>query len=91
MNSKIWENLSLAIVWKVFSYLKGIISRIIIDVIKSNKFAEKNKNKFKMINFSQKFRKYTNFFPNYDLAKLKQIRTMKVCNKIKIIIFDKIN
>ena len=59
--------------------------------MKSNKFAEKNKNKFKMINFSQKFRKYTNFFPNYDLAKLKQIRTMKVCNKIKIIIFDKIN
>ena len=51
--------------------------------MKSNKFAEKNKNKFKMINFSQKFRKYTNFFPNYDLAKLKQIRTMKVCNKIK--------
>ena len=36
-----------------------------------------------MINFPQKFRKYTIFFPNYDLAKLKQIRTMKVCNKIK--------
>ena len=58
-------------------------SRIIIDVRKSNKFAEKSRNKIKMINFSQKFRKYTKFFPNYDLAKLKQIRTMKVCNKIK--------
>ena len=52
--------------------------------MKSNKFRNK-------INFLQKFRKYTIFFPNYDLAKLKQIRTMKVCNKIKIIIFDKIN
>ena len=38
-----------------------------------------------MINFSQKFRKYTKKFPNYDLAKLKQIRTIKVCKKIKII------
>ena len=44
-----------------------------------------------MINFSQTFRKYTKNFPNYDLAKLKQIRTIKVCNKIKIIKFDKIN
>ena len=47
---------------KSFQFLKGTVSRIIIDVRKSNKFAEQSRNKINMINFSQKFRKYTIFF-----------------------------
>ena len=59
---KIWENLNLAIVWKVFSYLKGTVFRIIIDVRKANKFAEKPEIKLKWLIFHKNLESTQKFF-----------------------------
>ena len=62
VNLKIWENLNLAIVWKVFSYLKGTVFRIIIDVRKANKFAEKPEIKLKWLIFHKHLESTQKFF-----------------------------